>query len=1136
MRMVVPKNANETMRMPPREVTDTRKAGPGAETLTAPPGGPLELPPGSWEAPPVRLPGTAPGPEPSVGPGLPAADREGRPSRAERARRRARWIIIGLAAAAGVFIGVGAWVVRNATGKAEDTRLEEARRQYQGQNFLEAATAFRALAKEYPSSPHLHTYKFYGALSEARLPAYQLPDSPKATRSAYRRWLRFLEDHEGDELFQEVRGDVQDTFYEFTRQLADWAKKKQSRKLLDLARRAFDQGGKYGEGTDKAVQVKALIDQLAKADQTRERRRGLLALLDALAANPSAATLRRARELAREAGKENDPEIARRLQKLAAAHRAVVVYVPARELRARRRSVADTETSLLVAPSAGRGAGINAWSRKSPVLALARGVLYALRPRTGAVIWARRVGIDTTVLPVRIPRYKATPETVLALSSDTATLSAVDAFTGKSRWDCPLSAPCLGRPTVVTRPAWGGPDRIYVPCYNGRVDEIDAGSGKLLGQFRLGRDEHVSLGGAFDEDSGLLYVAADSYCVYILDLARRKCRGVLYTGHPSGSLRCAPVILRRKDVPVQARPNPASPRSCLVLSQADGLGATELRLYALPVTRPRAAPLALKVRLKGWSWFPPREDSEKLAVATDQGVLGVYGIKQKDNRDDLLYPILGGFPPGGYVLEGAEKAGPDDLSGRAELVHLDESNFWVLARGRLHRLQFALGIDGWKMTELWENPLPLGSPLHEAQVATGRNILFLVTRAGAGQTCLASAVEAEAEADDTSKVKWQRQLGLVCREAVVAAPGTVLVQDHRGGLFRFDASAYPNDHRWHIVHEHSLADPPGDETGRALKLLLFRGGAYALTVLGSGSPAKLVVRRFDPVAAGKGAPVTEHSCDLKAPIAGTPGAWPDQLVLPLVGGTLMRLRVPGGVPEDGLDWRADGADAGAVGHVVPLDAGEFLVTDGSRGLVWMTWPKGGNCKEKTRLTLPARVVAPPLVLGGPRDATFRILVADADGRVTLLRGDRKRKELEVVRGQHLGGKISDGPFRLGKDRVGCVVEGRRLVVLDARDNEPAWAYPSARKPAPADFVGRPVVAGRMVVVTDVGGRFIGLDLATGRPRGPGYKLRAQAAPTCAPVAFGPDRLFAPLTDGTTLLLSLKRLQATSRSAGGWPFN
>ena len=53
----------------------------------------------------------------------------------------------------------------------------------------------------------------------------------------------------------------------------------------------------------------------------------------------------------------------------------------------------------------------------------------------------------------------------------------------------------------------------------------------------------------------------------------------------------------------------------------------------------------------------------------------------------------------------------------------------------------------------------------------------------------------------------------------------------------------------------------------------------------------------------------------------------------------------------------------------------------------------------------------------------------------------------------------------------------------------------------------------------------GIDPKTGKPfREDGYKLRANVGPAASPVPFGPGHAFAPLTDGTVLLLDLKQLR------------
>jgi hypothetical protein len=64
----------------------------------------------------------------------------------------------------------------------------------------------------------------------------------------------------------------------------------------------------------------------------------------------------------------------------------------------------------------------------------------------------------------------------------------------------------------------------------------------------------------------------------------------------------------------------------------------------------------------------------------------------------------------------------------------------------------------------------------------------------------------------------------------------------------------------------------------------------------------------------------------------------------------------------------------------------------------------------------------------------------------------------------------------------------------------------------------------MVVVASSKGRFIGLDPQTGLPRGPGYVLNVNAAPTGTGVAAGRETAIVPLTDGTVFFLALPLLQ------------
>jgi hypothetical protein len=212
-----------------------------------------------------------------------------------------------------------------------------------------------------------------------------------------------------------------------------------------------------------------------------------------------------------------------------------------------------------------------------------------------------------------------------------------------------------------------------------------------------------------------------------------------------------------------------------------------------------------------------------------------------------------------------------------------------------------------------------------------------------------------------------------------------------------------------------------------------------------------------------------------------------------------------------------------------LGGDEFLFTDGSKGLHRLRWSGGPMWKKITasdpEAPLHDRIVSPPLVLPpGAGQNELLVCVADSRGTLTLLHeqeatGADKPRKWAVVRSWSLKGHITAGPFLRGT-RIGCVLDQERLVWIDPASDTHLWEY---GKPGEG-IVGQPQVIGDQVVVALRTGRFVGLDPATGRPRGPGYALKGSVAPATTPVAFGTERAFAPLTDGTVLLLSLKHLR------------
>src|SRR5262249_18012786 len=159
----------------------------------------------------------------------------------------------------------------------------------------------------------------------------------------------------------------------------------------------------------------------------------------------------------------------------------------------------------------------------------------------------------------------------------------------------------------------------------------------------------------------------------VLDVAAKKCEGILHTGHPSGSLRSEPILIRRTDPFAKVSGTNTVP-SYLILTQADGLDHMKLRVFGLPIENAETPPL-LESRTRGWSWFRPYHDSERLAFVTDAGVFGLFGINQVHNEDQPLFPELAEL----RREEKVKAVRTEARLARGQVVHVAENDFWILA-------------------------------------------------------------------------------------------------------------------------------------------------------------------------------------------------------------------------------------------------------------------------------------------------------------------------------------------------------------------------------------------------------------------------------------------------------------------------
>lgn len=993
-----------------------------------------------------------------------------------------------------------------------------AEKEYESGKYAAAAMRYRNMAKRWSDSPHAEEYRFLGELADMQAQFESVTGVAKPD-DALERAAKFLQEYEQNPLLQQHQEKFSQALLKLLGGLANTVKGNEAirdRKLIEKANQALAAARQAMPDafTGEAVQQSEVqIAEASEVIEARMQRDRVVAQLEQLAEKPSAETVRAARELVNgqavhEPNFPTDGKVVEILQRLYDGHAGTVTYTST-QTELDRPQPEETQPSILIEQLVDGFPGPH--RPGDPVaLALVRGVLYGLSQSNGRILWAMRVGIDTGTLPIRLPPTEDRPESVLVQSADTQTLTAVDVATGTSLWRHRLNSPSLGRPVVVGR-------RAYIATYNGEVHEIELALGQLLGRYKLAQP--LSVGGAHQEGTSLVYFPADDSCVYILDVAARKCQAVLYTEHRSGSLRSEPILAgpgaKFRDVPL----DPAAPQGYLILSEVSGLETMDLRVFGLPITSPTTAALTLlpQPRLRGWPWFQPYHDGEKLVMASDAGVVGLFGIRQLHNQDAALFPMLSEE----FHLAPPTEAASLLKAGRAQVVHAQESDFWVLAQGVLQRLQLYIDPQaGRKLAPVWPEVRELGSPLHAGQVNAAGNMLFLVTQSPRRQAALATAVEAE-----SGTIRWQRQLGVVAQSEPIALGDTMLVMDQGGSVFAFALSEHPDREGgdWQVGGRR-LSGPVQESSVLPPTLVPSPDGDAVYQIAFPGVGTQMLLRRFaaDPEGRVTFRDKEDRRIDLGVRPVGRPAVGTGGLLLALEDGTTLRLRLPatagGGV--NGPDWRAGRSLVDLKAHLVWLNDESYLATDGGRGVSHWLWPRNKPWKsfpadkaetEPTRM-MRARVIAPPLVLS-PEDGKIRVCIADADGTLTLLKGDM----LDEVRRWELGGKITAGPF-LRDGSIGVIVDRKRLVWIDPGKAPIAWEHKAGE-----EIVGEPRVIAGMVVIADQSGRFLGVDPLTGLPHGMGYSVKASVAPAATPVGFGKGRLFAPLTDGTILLLSMRQL-------------
>jgi hypothetical protein len=303
---------------------------------------------------------------------------------------------------------------------------------------------------------------------------------------------------------------------------------------------------------------------------------------------------------------------------------------------------------------------------------------------------------------------------------------------------------------------------------------------------------------------------------------------------------------------------------------------------------------------------------------------------------------------------------------------------------------------------------------------------------------------------------------------------------------------------------------------------------FTVTPINREGP-KFVIRRIVDGKLARQEEVIAH-----AAIAGQPAIVGGMLLIPTADGFVNR-HIPGDGPlrppslVAGPSWLDDRKPAHASCSITPLSEGSFATSDGGKKLRRWNWPATPNGKwspaeawELREAVAGPGVLVPPADPGGPP----RVIVADVSGGVWMFAADRASPYLRRWRGGSTGipaGRPGAGfavqPTPAGGVVVVYVVDGKAVAAIDPDHVDPLWSARTGEDAASA-IVGTPQPAGdNRWVVTDLAGRVVVLDGATGGP----LAARTVGLPGAVPAAatgVGANNALTPLSDGSAVVIEL----------------
>jgi outer membrane protein assembly factor BamB len=603
-----------------------------------------------------------------------------------------------------------------------------------------------------------------------------------------------------------------------------------------------------------------------------------------------------------------------------------------------------------------------AGNRGSVVYALVDGQAFGLDGATGAPRWQVPVGVASPFPPVAVLGESPSALVVDGRSNE---LLRIDGRTGALIWRQGLGGPVTDPPLLLG-------SQILQPTPDGRIVQVDLGSGSVRGTLTLGR----ALGRTpvADDTGSHVYALADEDCLFVLAVDPLSCVAVEYLGHDLGSVHCPP-----------ARVGPF-----YIMAEDHEIDRGRWRVCLLEAGGARVRQVQ-EIPIAGWTRSSPTSSGPVIWSASDRGELVAFAVGAIDSKTPLTSIAR--------VAAGTEYEGPAFGLARSD------RDLWL---GSARSGRYELDLENNKLTPAW-TLIEAGPALAPPQAADKLVVLTQQEADGPGTSLW--GVEAS-----TGTVRWRTVLGASWPVPLAESKtGDVLSTISSDGL---ELTLARDQLRKGGFVEQPLPSPGKFRLPTTTTQRLELEGATV--IVPSADADKILVR--------EGSSGEFRSVDLPAPLAAPALGWGGNLLVPGSDGRAYLIDPRTGLaaadpfvpPFDRskpIHWRTPSA----------LSGDAVLLPDSEMTLRRLSVDRTG----RPRLTVTAEQKLDKPLDTDPASTGQALVIATEDGRVRSLAS----RDLGSVGSWPLDGKRWVGPVVVAEhafvaDDAGNVVafapDGRRL--------------------------------------------------------------------------------------------------------------